>query len=67
MSAISHQVHTTRLRKSWSHIWPQAMIGFGLALTIVWVFALGRELVGLILIALSKCELVGSHFAQTFG
>ena len=53
MSAISHQVHTTRLHKSWSHIWPQAMIGFGLALTIVWVFVLGRELVRLILIALS--------------
>ena len=52
MSEISHPVFTTRLRQIWNQSWPQAMIGFGLALTVVWVFVLGRGLVRLIYIAL---------------
>jgi hypothetical protein len=53
MSAIFHPAPTTRLHQIWNRTWPQAMIGFGLALTIVWVFVLGRGLFGLMLIALS--------------
>ena len=53
MSEISRPVPKTRLHQIWNQTWPQAIIGFGLALTIIWVFALGRGLVGLILIAVS--------------
>jgi len=44
MSEISHPVFTARLRQIWNQNWPQAMIGFGLALTIVRVFVLGQGL-----------------------
>jgi hypothetical protein len=43
----------TRLRRIWMQTWPQAIIGFGFALTIVWVFILGRGLFGLIKMAIA--------------
>jgi hypothetical protein len=58
MSDISRPVLTTRLRQIWNQSWPQAMIGFGFALTIVWIFLLGEGLVRLINIALAKASTV---------
>ena len=46
-------VPETRLRRIWNQTWPQAIIGLGFALTIIWVFVLGRGLVGLIRITIS--------------
>lgn len=35
------------IHRIWNQTWPQAIIGFGLALTIIWIFILGRGLVEL--------------------
>jgi hypothetical protein len=45
MSAISPLAPTKRLHQIWSRTWPQAMIGFGLGLTFVWMCFLGYGLV----------------------
>ena len=55
MSEICHPVAVpeTRFRRIWNQTWPQAVIGFGFALTIIWIFVLGRGVVGLIQMAIS--------------
>jgi hypothetical protein len=45
MSAISHLAPTKRLHQIWNRIWPQAMIGLGLGLIVMWIFFLGYGLV----------------------
>ena len=38
----------TRARRTWSRTWPQVFIGFGLGLTIIWIFILALGLVKII-------------------
>jgi hypothetical protein len=40
------------IRRIWNRSWPQAVVAFGLALTIIWVFILGYGLVELVHAAL---------------
>ena len=47
MSDIPLPVPEPVIHRIWNQTWPQAIIGFGMALTIIWIFILGRGLVEL--------------------